>query len=64
MAESMSGQIVSIACALSKADESEKALLEMICRAQAIETICPLMLSAILLPPLLFYCKDSTFEAS
>ena len=34
MAESMSGQIVSIACALSKADESEKALLEMICRAQ------------------------------
>lgn len=34
MAESMSGQIVSIACALSKADESEKALLEIICRAQ------------------------------
>ena len=31
MAESMSGQIVSIACALSKADEGEKALLEMIC---------------------------------
>ena len=34
MAESMSGQIVSIACALSKADEGEKALLEMICKAQ------------------------------
>ena len=33
MAESMSGQIVSIACALSKADEGEKALLEMICNA-------------------------------
>ena len=32
MAESMSGQIVSIACALSKADEGEKALLEMIAR--------------------------------
>ena len=34
MAESMSGQIVSIACALSKADEGERALLEMICKAQ------------------------------
>ena len=34
MAESMSGQIVSIACALSKADEGEKALLEMICTAK------------------------------
>ena len=32
MAESMSGQIFSIACALSKADEGEKALLEMICK--------------------------------
>ena len=34
MAESMSGQIFAIACALSKADESEKELLQMICTAQ------------------------------
>lgn len=34
MAESMSEQIFSIACALSKADESEKSMLQMICTAQ------------------------------
>lgn len=34
MAESMSEQIFSIACALSKADESEKSMLRMICTAQ------------------------------
>lgn len=34
MAESMSGQIFAIACALSRADESEKELLQMICTAQ------------------------------
>ena len=34
MAESMSEQIFSIACALSKADESEKSILRMICTAQ------------------------------
>ena len=34
MAESMSEQIFSIACALSKADESEKSVLRMICTAQ------------------------------
>ena len=33
MAESMSEQIFSIACALSKADESEKSMLRMICAA-------------------------------
>ena len=34
MAESMSEQIFAIACALTKADESEKKMLEMICTAQ------------------------------
>ena len=34
MAESMSEQIFTIACALSKADESEKSMLQMICTAQ------------------------------
>ena len=34
MAESMSEQIFSIAGALSKADESEKSMLRMICTAQ------------------------------
>lgn len=34
MAENMSEQIFSIACALSKADESEKEMLRMICTAQ------------------------------
>lgn len=34
MAESMSEQIFAIACALSKADESEKSMLRMICTAQ------------------------------
>ena len=34
MAESMSEQIFSIACALSRADESERSLLRMICTAQ------------------------------
>ena len=34
MAESMSEQIFSIACALSKADESEKSMLRMICTVQ------------------------------
>ena len=34
MAESMSEQIFSIACALSRADESESSLLRMICTAQ------------------------------
>lgn len=34
MAESMSEQIFSIACALSKADESEKSMLRMICTAE------------------------------
>ena len=34
MAESMSEQIFSIACALSRADESEKSMLRMICTAQ------------------------------
>lgn len=34
MAENMSEQIFSIACALSKADESEKSMLRMICTAQ------------------------------
>ena len=42
MAESMSEQIFSIACALSKADESEKSMLRMICTAQEESLVCAL----------------------
>ena len=42
MAESMSEQIFSIACALSKADESEKSMLRMICTAQEERLVCAL----------------------
>ena len=59
MAESMSEQIFSIACALSKADESEKSMLRMICTAQE-ETEHGTVYDGAALQPYLYQCSEVT----